>query len=195
MYSPCQTLMNNCFSYPLLQSIILNFQNCDSFGMLFHFQNDLNPFLLIILCVYICDSMCVHVYVCVCSFVMCEHMNIHVHECRTCMPRKVCRVTSEDGFSHGSLPDTLRQESLVLWGLPLQATLGACRTYPPLLSSHCGTLQFQILCASYGPQGLNLRFLQQGLRHWVTSQCCSLILMTFWNQIIFNLSAVLYQHM
>lgn len=134
MYSPCQTLMNNCFSYPLLQSIILNFQNFDSFGMLFHFQNDLNPFLLIILCVCICDSMCVHVYVCVCSFVMCEHMYIHVHECRTCMPRKVCRVTSEDGFSHGSLPDTLRQESLVLWGLPLQATQEHVELI--LLSSH-----------------------------------------------------------
>lgn len=54
--------------------------------MLFHFQNDLNPFLLIILCVCICDSMCVHVYVCVCSFVMCEHMYIHVmnaeHTCQ-----------------------------------------------------------------------------------------------------------------
>lgn len=62
MYSPCQTLMNNCGSYPLFQSIILNFQNCDSFGMLFQFQNDLSPFLLIFF-VCICDSVRVHLYV------------------------------------------------------------------------------------------------------------------------------------
>lgn len=74
--------MNNCGPYPSFQSIILNFQNRDSFGMLAHFQNGLSPFVLIILCVCICGSVYVSVHVCVCPFMMCEHMYIHVHEYR-----------------------------------------------------------------------------------------------------------------
>lgn len=143
--------------------------------------------------------MAVCVWVCMCVYALFWCVNICIFMCMNAgiyMQRNVCRATSEDGFQHDSLPDTLKQESLVLWGLLLQATLGACRIYPSLLSSNWGTLQFQILCDSYGgPQGLSFRVSGLYSKDLATSQCCSLVLMTFYNQIIFNLSAVLYQHM